>query len=173
MSTDADTEKGPQPPVEAPTSNDEENLAIRAVAFPDDNEVHEDKRVGGLRPKGPEMKREMTQEDRELAAAGYEHLEENKAKKGEGKAELDNVDITEHRLSFDDLRIAHNTSFDTKDPAQSPGLTVEDAKARLARDGRNVLTPPKKKSALRKVRLVTLCLKLVWALKYVHSILIA
>ncbi|KIM87383.1 hypothetical protein PILCRDRAFT_772356 [Piloderma croceum F 1598] len=96
------------------------------------------------------MKRELTQEDRKLAAAGYEHLEEQKAKKGQTKAEIDNVDIQEHHLSFEELKQAHNASFDTKDPAQSPGLTSEDAKARLARDGQNILTPPKKKSALRK-----------------------
>jgi sodium/potassium-transporting ATPase subunit alpha len=157
MVASSETEKGPQP-TEPATSNNEENLAIRAVAFPDDNEIHEDKRVGGLRPKGPEMKREMTQEDRELAAAGYEHIEEQKAKKGQAKSELDTVDIQEHHLSFEELRNAHHTSFDTKDPAQSPGLTSEDAKARLARDGQNILTPPKKKSALRKVRSVTLVL---------------
>lgn len=139
-----DSEKLPQP-----TALEEETLATRAVAFPDDNDVHEDRRIGGIRPKGAEMKREMTQEDRELAAAGYEHLEEKKAK---DKSEFDDVDIQEHRLTFEGLGHAHNTVFDTKDPAQSAGLTSEDAKVRLARDGQNIITPPKKKSALRKVR---------------------
>jgi sodium/potassium-transporting ATPase subunit alpha len=168
MVTTSETEKGTQPILAEPN---DENIATRAVAFPDDNAVNEDKRVGGLRPKGPEMKRELTQEDRELAAAGYEHLEEQKAKKGQTKADIDNVDIQEHRLSFEELRQAHNTSFDTKDPAQSPGLTSEDAKARLARDGQNVLTPPKKKSALRKVslRLVKLILP-VFNQEKLHSI---
>jgi sodium/potassium-transporting ATPase subunit alpha len=138
-----DSEKGAQP-VGPLTSPNEENVATRAVAFPDDDEIHEDKRIGALRPKGPEIKREMTQEDRDLAAAGYEHLEEKQ------QSEVDNVDIQEHRLSLKDLAKAHNTLFDTKDPAQSAGLTTEDAEARLARDGKNVLTPPKKKSALRK-----------------------
>lgn len=148
-SNDVTTEKLPQP-VE-PTSNEEETQAIRAVAFPDDSDIHEDRRV---RPKGAEMKREMTQEDRDLAAAGYEHLEEKKAKE---KAEFDSVDIQEHRLTFEGLERAHNTVFDTKDPAQSAGLTSEDAKARLARDGQNIITPPKKKSALRKVRFLVRC----------------
>jgi sodium/potassium-transporting ATPase subunit alpha len=141
MNTSADkveTEKG----VEQLTPNDGENITGRTVAFPAESEVHEDKRI---RPKGPEMKRELTKEERDLAAAGYEHLEEK-------KVEINNVDIQEHRLSFKGIGDAHKTSFDTKDPAQSAGLTSEDAKARLARDGQNILTPPKKKSALRKVR---------------------
>jgi sodium/potassium-transporting ATPase subunit alpha len=145
MNTTADnieTEKDAQPL----TTNDEDNTA-RTVAFPDNNGVQEENRSKRL---GPEIKRELTQEDRELAAAGYEHLEENKAKKE--NSDINNVDIQEHRLSFKELGIAHNTSFDTKDPAQSAGLTSEDAKARLAHDGPNILTPPKKKSALRKVR---------------------
>ncbi|KAI0818674.1 aminophospholipid-transporting P-type ATPase [Irpex lacteus] len=82
------------------------------------------------------MKREMTKEDKELAAAGYEHLEERKAKAKPGDTDgLNNVDITEHKLAFDELQ---------KDPGASVGLTSEEAKARLARDGPNVLTPPKK-----------------------------
>ncbi|KZT74065.1 aminophospholipid-transporting P-type ATPase [Daedalea quercina L-15889] len=95
------------------------------------------------------MKREMTKEDKELAAAGYEHLDEHKTK-GKKSDDLDKVDITEHTLPFDQLGAALDTSIDTKDPSASFGLTADEAKARLARDGRNVLTPPKKKSAFRK-----------------------
>jgi sodium/potassium-transporting ATPase subunit alpha len=169
MVTTSETEKG-RIQLPTPEPNDEENIATRAVAFPEDNAINEDKRTGGLRPKGPEMKRELTQEDRELAAAGYEHLEGQKAKKSQTKAEIDNVDIQEHHLSFEELRQAHKTFFDTKDPAQSPGLTSEDAKARLARDGQNILTPPKKKSALRKVSPVKLGLLVSNQEKNTHSI---
>ncbi|KAI0692233.1 aminophospholipid-transporting P-type ATPase [Cytidiella melzeri] len=95
------------------------------------------------------MKREMTKEDMELAAAGYEHLEESQAKASDSKG-LDEVDLTEHKLSFDELTKVLDTRFDTKDPGLSFGLTTEEAKARLARDGPNILTPPKKKSAWRK-----------------------
>ena len=131
----------------------EEEVTSRAVAFPDaENEIHEEKlHHGHLRPKGVEMKREMTKEDKELAAAGYEHLEEEKIKEHE-KADFDNVDIQEHRLPLPELSKSMDTQFDTKDPASSAGISEEEAKARLARDGPNVLTPPKKKSALRKVR---------------------
>ncbi|KAI0081422.1 aminophospholipid-transporting P-type ATPase [Panus rudis PR-1116 ss-1] len=97
------------------------------------------------------MKREITKEDKELAAAGYEHLEEQKHKgKVEGKDDLENVDIQEHRMSLHDLSQTLGTEIDSKDPGQSYGLTSDDAKTRLLKDGPNILTPPKKKSALRK-----------------------
>ena len=129
-------------------------VATRAVAFPDHEGDEQEKAPHGLRPKGVEMKREMTKEDKELAAAGYEHLQEHKSqgKKGES-SDLDKVDIQEHRLAFLELGKTLDTNIDTKDPGSSYGLTSEEAKTRLTRDGHNVLTPPKKKSALRKVRL--------------------
>lgn len=151
---DSAVEKSPLP--QSPAFSEEEALAAtRTVAFDaqDQSEINEEKiHHGHLRPRGVEMKREMTKEDKELAAAGYEHLEEHKgkAKKGES-SDLDKVDIQEHRLAFPELSKALDTSIDTKDPGSSYGLTAEEAKARLTRDGPNVLTPPKKKSALRKV----------------------
>lgn len=131
----------------------EEEVTSRAVAFPDEeNEIHEEKiHHGHLRPKGVEMKREMTKEDKELAAAGYEHLEEAKIKE-HAKDDFGDVDIQDHRLSLPELAKTLDTQFDAKEPASSAGLSEEEAKARLTRDGPNVLTPPKKKSALRKVR---------------------
>jgi sodium/potassium-transporting ATPase subunit alpha len=129
----------------------EQIIPPRAVAFGDGE--HDEKPTGGLRPKGVEMKREVTQEARELAAAGYEHLEE-KSKRGGQDAKLEQVDIIEHQLSFAALEKTLVTSFESKNAGGSSGLSAEEAKLRLARDGRNVLTPPKKKSALRKVYLV-------------------
>ena len=128
----------------APSSG-EETVVHRAIAFPDDNEVHEEHH--GLRPKGVEMKRELTVEDKALAAAGYQHLEEKKSK---AKEEFDKVDLTEHKLKFAPLAQALSTHFEPKDPGSSLGLTDDDAKARLEKDGKNILTPPTKKSALRK-----------------------
>lgn len=137
---------------------DEDGNPVRAIAFPPDEVIHEehekhghghDFRSGAVRPKGVEMKRELTQEDKALAAAGYEQLEEQKAKE---KKEFDKVDISEHKLPFRAFKKALEADFDTKSPGESHGLTEAEAKARLARDGKNVLTPPKKKSALRKVR---------------------
>ncbi|KIM49561.1 hypothetical protein M413DRAFT_59017 [Hebeloma cylindrosporum] len=96
------------------------------------------------------MKRTLTQEEKDLAAAGYEHLHPssnvNKSKDEKEK----NIDITEHQLGFHALVDMLKTNFDVKDPGHSFGLTADEAKSRLQRDGPNILTPPKRKSALRK-----------------------
>lgn len=103
-----------------------------------------------------EIRRELTQEDKELSRANYDHLEKQRSNLGEkGGDSTDNVaqvDIIEHKYSADVLAEKLSTSFDTKTPASSAGLTAADAATRLARDGPNVLTPPKKKSAFQKVR---------------------
>ena len=119
----------------------EEHVA-RAVVFP------EEEKIGIMtRVKGVEMKRTLTQEDKELAAAGYDHLHT----KDDKTEKTTSVDITEHQLDFDGLVDELKTNISTKDAGQSHGLTSDEAKARLQRDGANVLTPPRKKSALRKV----------------------
>ena len=137
--------------MEKAAHEDEVATTTRAVAFPDAGADIQEKAIHGARPKGVEMKREMTKEDKELADAGYEELNQEKAQ-ANANAKIDNVDINEHMLSFKDLQAELDTTFDAKDPGLSPGLTGDDAKTRLSRDGPNVLTPPKKKSALRKVR---------------------
>ena len=118
------------------------------VAFPEESPIDDE---GKIRPKGPEMRRQMTIEEIQLAAAGYEHLDQGKAKSTAKEPQLDEADIREHLLTLQDTVDNLDTSFDTKDPPQSYGLTAEEAAARLKRDGLNALTPPKKKSALRKV----------------------
>ncbi len=99
------------------------------------------------------MHRELTMEDRELANAGYEHLveEKEKSKAGGKDADLDKVDIVEHSLTFAALADTLATSIDPKNGPASAGLTSAEVQTRLARDGKNMLTPPKKKSAFRKV----------------------
>ncbi|KAF9036806.1 aminophospholipid-transporting P-type ATPase [Panaeolus papilionaceus] len=100
------------------------------------------------------MKRTITQEDKDLAAAGYEHLDANKAPAEETRQ----VDIHEHSLSLEGLLAELKTEFNVNDPVHSFGLSTDEAKARLATNGPNVLTPPKKKSAIRKFldRLLTM-----------------
>ena len=139
-----------QSPEQLPIESTYDNPTTRAVAFPNHDEI-EERPIAAMRPKGAEMKREITMEDKELAAAGYEHLEEHKAKKLEKDKQLEHVDVFEHRLSFAELESTLKTSINSKEPGKTFGLTIAEAAARLARDGRNVLTPPKKKSALRKV----------------------
>ena len=132
----------------------EEGQPLRSVAFPPEtNEVSEEKTGAHAHLHQPrvEMRREMTKEDKELAAAGYEHLEQEKEKHTGKDTSFENVDIHEHKLAFAALKEALDSEFDAKNPTESAGLTSEEAKSRLTRDGRNVLTPPKKKSAFRKV----------------------
>ncbi|KAJ7063657.1 aminophospholipid-transporting P-type ATPase [Mycena amicta] len=137
----------------APTAtslpNEDDNVATRAVAFHDEQEIEEK-----IRPKGVELGHTLTQEDKELAAAGYDHLDKKK------KAEDDkaHVDIIEHNIPLSDLGDKLSTSIDIKAPGSSYGLTADEAAARLKRDGPNILTPPKKRSPLRQYidRLLTM-----------------
>ena len=117
----------------------------RAVAFPDDADRHDEK----IRPTGVELRREKTQEEIRLAAAGYDHLTKDKPSPEDTK--FGDVDITEHSLPIHEVESLLATSFNWTDPAQSHGLTTAEAEERLKRDGPNALTPPKKKSALQKV----------------------
>ncbi|KAG2020923.1 calcium-transporting ATPase [Coprinopsis cinerea AmutBmut pab1-1] len=120
----------------------------RAIAFPDS--LLEEKHTMATRPQqGVEMKQSLTQEEQDLAAAGYDHIEQQKLHRIEEERVKDS-ELHEHKLPLARLATALNTSFDSKDPARSSGLTDEDAQVRLQRDGANVLTPPKKRSALRK-----------------------
>lgn len=135
-----------------PPSPDEDTSHGRTIAFP--GEVHDaEKQYIHLRPKGIEMKRSITQEERELAAAGYDHLQQSKVLR---EAEDGERDILEHRFPIETLLAELQTSFDVKDPGRSTGLKADEADARIQRDGPNVLTPPKKKSGLRKARLFVL-----------------
>ncbi|KAG0148852.1 hypothetical protein CROQUDRAFT_40800 [Cronartium quercuum f. sp. fusiforme G11] len=93
------------------------------------------------------LRRELTKDEKELANAGYEQLEaKKKAKALESRA----ADITEHTLSPAKVAEAHGTSINMSNPSVSGGISAAEAQSRLARDGLNQLTPPKKKSALQK-----------------------
>lgn len=138
----SDPEKSPVP------EKDIETVPVRTVAFPGDD--HPDRDEKQQRPAGVEMRRQLTLEEVRLAAAGYEHL--TKDKSGEEGTKFGDVDITEHSRPIHEIEELLKTSFNFVDPAQSRGLTVDEAEARIKRDGPNALTPPKKKSALQKVR---------------------
>lgn len=134
----------------------QEAFHSRSIAFPPDDIAQDEKPAPRLR--GPEMRRELTIEDKELSQAVYEHLGEQKNQadhsakdKAKNTDDLDKVDIYEHKLPFADLANELKTSFNGKDAGKSAGLSQAEADARIQRDGPNVLTPPKKKSALRKV----------------------
>ncbi|KDQ10530.1 hypothetical protein BOTBODRAFT_58067 [Botryobasidium botryosum FD-172 SS1] len=110
------------------------------VAFPHNASKHQ---------HGVELRREITKEDKELAQAGYDHLDTSK-KAAKERSALDNVEITEHQLTVFELESQLRTSLNAKDPASSRGLAPDEVEARLKTDGPNVLTPPKKKSAFEK-----------------------
>ena len=138
----SDPEKSPK----VNTDKDIEAVTVRAIAFPEDGSHPRDEKH---RQTGVEMRRQLTQEETRLAAAGYDHITQEKASPENVK--FGDVDITEHSLSVDELEIFLQTSFNWTDPAQSRGLSAAESEARLQRDGPNALTPPKKKSALQKV----------------------
>jgi sodium/potassium-transporting ATPase subunit alpha len=142
-------------------------VPIRSVAFPEvsaqDGPVAEKPHHHPhMHRVNTEMRRELTVEERELAAAGYEHLERGreqstKVERGGGGVQakdvkdFSSVDITEHAIPLASLAEALRTSFDTASPSTSKGLGEEEVQQKLERDGRNVLTPGKRKSAFRKV----------------------
>ena len=100
-------------------------------------------------------------EEKELAAAGYDKIEEQKAQ--QEKEGLAHVDVHEHTLPFDGLKEELKATFDPQSPGSSIGLTKAEAKARLEKNGPNILTPPKKKSALRKVSINRVRMRIVRA----------
>lgn len=99
-------------------------------------------------------KHELTQEERELSAAGYDHLvDEIRAEtiSTDQNARKDNG-ITEHTLPLSRLADVLATKFNPTNPEMSTGLDEDEVNERLERDGKNVLSKGKKKSAWRKVR---------------------
>ncbi|TFK25780.1 aminophospholipid-transporting P-type ATPase [Coprinopsis marcescibilis] len=128
------------------THDGDPHSAGRSVAFP---EIQEEK-LGG-HSKGVELKKSLTQEEMDLAAAGYDHIEQQKHGKAESASGAHAaVELHEHKLPLIHLQGELKTSFDSEDPSRSLGLAIDEAQIRFQRDGANVLTPPKKKSALRK-----------------------
>jgi sodium/potassium-transporting ATPase subunit alpha len=120
----------------------------RTVAFPDvDPRTDREEK----QPRGVELRQHMTLEEIQLAEAGYDHLQQEKTKASKEGALDKDVDIREHKVPLSDLAAEFKTSFEVKSPSGSYGLTADEAAARLKADGPNMLTPPKKKSALRKV----------------------
>jgi hypothetical protein len=120
-------------------------LAQPSITLTDTRKMDDKRSFEALDTKGG-----LTQEQRDLADASYHHLNASEQTK-QGASEPANVDIQEHKLSLTAVADALDTSFDVKDVSRSYGLTTEEASARLERDGRNVLTQTKRKSALRKV----------------------
>ncbi|KAJ3517123.1 hypothetical protein NLJ89_g701 [Agrocybe chaxingu] len=137
--------EGHNPSSDAITHGIEEHVAPKIVAFPEDGHTQRGEKNC---PVSVEMGRTLTQEEQDLAAAGYEHLHPS-SKDSKARGEM-HLDIFEHKLSFKKLEDILKTHFDVKDPAQSYGLAADQVEQRLQENGPNVLTPPKKKSVFRK-----------------------
>ncbi|TPX30672.1 hypothetical protein SmJEL517_g05824 [Synchytrium microbalum] len=58
------------------------------------------------------------------------------------------VDITEHLMPIDEVLATYKTAVNSSHPVESPGLSNDEAKARLLRDGPNMLSPPKKRNVI-------------------------
>ena len=86
-------------------SSHEEITTARTVAFPDEDEKE---KHSNPCTKGVEMSCSLTQEDRDLAASGYEHLEAVKSQSG-APAIGENDDIHEHWVPFEGLEAALKT----------------------------------------------------------------
>ncbi|KAI8378065.1 uncharacterized protein BYT42DRAFT_572603 [Radiomyces spectabilis] len=88
------------------------------------------------------------------------------------KREEKNVDITEHLLTPEACAEMYHTDIDLKKPANSSGLTAEQAHHILQQTGRNVLSPTKKHHPFLKylecvVKLFNLLLILAGILDYI------
>ncbi|KAJ3096027.1 hypothetical protein HDU97_006302 [Phlyctochytrium planicorne] len=64
------------------------------------------------------------------------------------KAEEAKLAITEHLMSFEELKTHLKTDFNPQRPLESKGLSEARAAEKLAQDGPNILSPPKKKPAI-------------------------
>jgi sodium/potassium-transporting ATPase subunit alpha len=60
------------------------------------------------------------------------------------------IDIKEHQLTLEELQERLNVRISTLNPAKSVGLTQDDAKHRLETNGKNILSPPKRKPEILK-----------------------
>ncbi|TPX60133.1 hypothetical protein PhCBS80983_g01998 [Powellomyces hirtus] len=62
----------------------------------------------------------------------------------------DTVDIIEHLLSIDEIQKKYSVLVNPEKPASSPGLSTAEAQKRLAEQGLNQLSPPKKRHPILK-----------------------
>ena len=128
-----DSEKGQTDVSDVPVlPADEEVTGTRVVAFPDDHGDIREEKIQHLRPRGVEMKREMTKEDIELAAAGYEHLDEHKGKGKKGQSNGGEEDAAVFPPAFTpSINKTLNMVPKTAIPPLPKGLTIAQLKTRL------------------------------------------
>eukprot|EP00445_Apocalathium_hangoei_P057382 CAMPEP_0204090374 /NCGR_PEP_ID=MMETSP0360-20130528/188866_1 /ASSEMBLY_ACC=CAM_ASM_000342 /TAXON_ID=268821 /ORGANISM="Scrippsiella Hangoei, Strain SHTV-5" /LENGTH=530 /DNA_ID=CAMNT_0051039633 /DNA_START=76 /DNA_END=1665 /DNA_ORIENTATION=- len=77
-----------------------------------------------------------------MATKDQDHKDLGAAADQKGK-ESRNYDATEHKMSLAELKEKFETAIDEQNPKESKGLSDQEAKNRLLRDGPNAMTPPK------------------------------
>ena len=77
-------------------------------------------------------------QERELANAGYDDLEQAKLKQQGGKSHTGEIQYDEHLLTPAEVAKRYGVEIDAANPLKSKGLTSAEAASRLARDGHNV-----------------------------------
>eukprot|EP00445_Apocalathium_hangoei_P043815 CAMPEP_0203976200 /NCGR_PEP_ID=MMETSP0359-20131031/100994_1 /ASSEMBLY_ACC=CAM_ASM_000338 /TAXON_ID=268821 /ORGANISM="Scrippsiella Hangoei, Strain SHTV-5" /LENGTH=534 /DNA_ID=CAMNT_0050914403 /DNA_START=60 /DNA_END=1662 /DNA_ORIENTATION=+ len=77
-----------------------------------------------------------------MATKDQDHKDLGAAADKKGK-ESRNYDATEHKMSLEELKEKFETAIDEQNPKESKGLSDQEAKNRLLRDGPNAMTPPK------------------------------
>eukprot|EP00002_Diphylleia_rotans_P039720 TRINITY_DN927_c0_g3_i2.p1 TRINITY_DN927_c0_g3~~TRINITY_DN927_c0_g3_i2.p1 ORF type:complete len:849 (+),score=173.72 TRINITY_DN927_c0_g3_i2:64-2610(+) len=65
------------------------------------------------------------------------------------KAELKSVEIDEHVMDLQEVLKRYDVKINTKEPIKSHGLEEEEIPERIRKYGANILTPPKRKTALQ------------------------
>ncbi|EJD00183.1 aminophospholipid-transporting P-type ATPase [Fomitiporia mediterranea MF3/22] len=128
---------------------DDRGTRPRSVGF---SSVHPAVQGHANRAGGVDPKHNLTASEKPPSIVGKTAQKSKSHSKG-SKARNEDFEaavIFEHKLTFDAVATELQTSLDAKEPAKSFGLTEDEAGKRLLRDGKNVLTPQKRKSALRK-----------------------
>jgi magnesium-transporting ATPase (P-type) len=99
------------------------------------------KKRKGLRDGSKYKKRGRIIAVMKRASRSFSNL--NKSSLAAAQHPEDYDDVDEHLLSLEVLASRYKTAVDMQDPAKSIGLSHAEAHERLARDGKNVLNPPK------------------------------
>jgi sodium/potassium-transporting ATPase subunit alpha len=155
--TDEIDEKPSQTPVDAPadTSTDVEKATAAEATIAIDQRIqfapsvrHARGRAGAPIPPS-EKRRASSVTSIPRVPDKSERKRAAREAKG-GKGEEKNVDIDEHLMTPEQVAERYKTRISIAKPAESGGLTAEQAEKVLAEVGRNVLTPPKKRHPFLK-----------------------
>ncbi|AEO68317.1 uncharacterized protein THITE_125028 [Thermothielavioides terrestris NRRL 8126] len=112
------------------------------------------------RPKAPAIPQVLTSEEQSRRQRQQEH-------------EKKHVDIDEHLMAPEEVAAKYSTRINLAKPAESLGLTTQQAEDKLREHGRNVLTPPKKRHPLLKYLDYLTSLFNLLLITYLGAILIA